>query len=153
MASEVGWSAMLHRLTVERVGAWCAILVLPLFALGGVLLSSSGAGDLIPGTGAAAREWLAAVGQDTGRFAAGGWVLILMGYVAMVALISFYFVLRDAGPVLILAPALGVAALVLVQVSHLIPIGMAYELAPAYSSGGLVERLITGSTADALAAI
>lgn len=144
---------MLGRLTVERVGAWCAILVLPLFALGGVLLSTSGAGDLIPGTGAAVREWLTAVGENPGSYAAGGWVLILMGYVAMVALISFYFVLREAGPVLILAPVLGAAALLLVQVSHLIPIGMAYELAPAYSTGGLVERLTIGNTADTLAAI
>jgi hypothetical protein len=30
---------------------------------------------------------------------------------------------------------------------------MAYELAPAYSTGGLVERLTIGNTADTLAAI
>lgn len=141
----------MKRLTVTVVGAWSAILMFPVLIAGGILLSSSGASDLLPETGKAGRRWLVAVASD-GAFAAGGWLLILMGYLAAVAFVGFYFELRHAGPVLILAPVLGVAGMVLVQVSHLIPIAMAYELAPAYVARG-ADRATLGAVSDTVAAL
>lgn len=140
----------MKRLTVTVVGAWCAILMLPVLIAGGILLSSSGASDLLPEAGKAGRRWLVAVASD-GAFAAGGWLLILMGYLAAVAFVGFYFELRQAGPVLILAPVLGIAGMVLVQVSHLIPIAMAYEMAPAYVARG-ADRATLGAVSDTFAA-
>ena len=84
-----------------------------------------GAGDLNPPTGPAGRQWLQAVASAPGAFAAGCWLLILMGYLVLVGFVGNYFTLREAGSIMILAPVLGVAAMVLVTVSHLIPIGMA----------------------------
>jgi hypothetical protein len=122
----------------------------PTLIAGGALLSSSGASDLLPGTGKPGRAWLVAVESDS-RFAAGGWLLILMGYLAAVAFVGFYYALRHAGQVLLLAPVLGVAGMVLVQVSHLIPIGMAYELAPAYVARG-ADQATLGAVSDTFAA-
>lgn len=140
----------MKRLRITIVGAWCAILMFPTLIAGGILLSSSGASDLLPETGKPGRAWLVAVASDSG-FAAGGWRLILMGYLAVVAFVGFYYALRHAGQVLLLAPVLGVAGMVLVQVSHLIAIGMAYELAPAYVAQG-ADRATLGSVSDTFAA-
>jgi hypothetical protein len=137
---------------ITTVGAWCAILMFPVLIIGGVLLSSSGAADLLPPTGKPGREWLFAVAGDNGLFAAGAWLLILMGFLAMVAFVGFYYALRQAGPILVLAPILGVAGMTLVQVSHLIPIGIAYELAPAYANPGAAQRATLGVVSDTLAA-
>lgn len=137
---------------ISTVGAWCAILVVPVLIAGGFLLSSSGAGDLIPPTGNARREWLVAVAAAPARFAAGGWLLILMGNLVLVALVSFYYVLRDAGSILILAPVLATVAMVLVTISHLIPIGMAYELAPAFSHAAAADQATLGIVANVLGA-
>jgi hypothetical protein len=62
------------------------------------------------------------------RFAAGAWLIVLIGFLVMVAFVGLYFVLRQAGEVLIVAPVLGVAGMALVQVSHLIPIAMALPI-------------------------
>jgi hypothetical protein len=140
----------MKRLSITVVGAWCAILMFPTFLVGGILLSSSGASDLLPQTGKPGRAWLVAVASDTG-FVAGAWLLILMGYLAMVAFVGFHQSLRHAGQVLLLAPVLGVAGMVLVQVSHLIPIGMAYELAPAYVAQG-ADTATLGAVSDTVAA-
>jgi hypothetical protein len=110
---------------VATVGAWCAISTVPVLIGGGALLSSSGAGDLIPQTGTVGQKWLLAVASAPGAFAAGGWLLILMGYLVLVAFVGLYFTLREAGSIMVLAPVLGVAAMVLVTVSHLLPIGSA----------------------------
>jgi hypothetical protein len=139
----------MKRLEITVVGAWCAILMFPTFLAGGILLSSSGASDLLPQTGKPGRAWLVAVASDSG-FAAGAWLLILMGYLAMVAFVGFYYALRHAGQVLLLAPVLGVAGMVLVQISHLVPIGMAYELAPAYVARG-ADTATLGSVSDTFA--
>jgi hypothetical protein len=136
----------MKRLRITVIGAWCAILMFPTFLVGGSLLSSGGASDLIPKTGKLGRAWLVAVASDSG-FVGGGWILILMGYLAMVAFVGFYYALRQAGQVLLLAPVLGVAGMVLVQVSHLIPIGMAYELAPAYVARG-ADTATLGAVSD-----
>ncbi len=140
----------MKKLRITVVGAWCAILMFPTFLVGGILLSSGGASDLLPQTGKPGRTWLLAVASDAG-FAAGAWLVILMGYLAMVAFVGFYYSLRHAGQVLLLAPVLGVAGMVLVQVSHLIPIGMAYELAPAYVAQG-ADTATLGTVSDTFAA-
>ena len=75
-----------------------------------------------------------------------------MGYLILVAFVGLYFTLREAGPILVLAPVLGVAAMVLVTVSHLIPIGMAYKLAPAFAAAPATNREALGVVADVLAA-
>lgn len=124
----------------------------PALIAGGILLSSSGADDLTPETGEAGRDWLLAIAGDNGRFAAGAWLLILMGYLAMVAFVGFYYTLRQAGSILLLAPVLGIAGMTLVQVSHLVPIGIAYELAPAYADPGAVDQATLGAVFDTLAA-
>jgi hypothetical protein len=141
---------MMKKLTIPVVGAWSAILMFPALVAGAAVLSSTGASDLIPTTGAPGREWLVAVAAD-GRFPVGGWLLILMGFLAMVAFIGFHDVLRKAGPIMIFAPILGVAGMVLVQVSHLIPIAMAEELAPAYIAHGADQGTL-GAVSDTLAA-
>jgi hypothetical protein len=115
------------------------------------LLAASGAADLLPETGSAGRAWLAAVAADS-RFAGGAWLLVLLGFLTMAAFVGFYAHLREAGEVLILAPVLGVAGMTLVQVSHLIPIGMAYELAPAFVGAGAEQRTL-GALSDTMAAI
>ena len=85
------WGWIVERVEVATVGAWCAISTVPVLIGGGALLSSSGAADLIPPTGPAGRQWLQAVASAPGAFAAGGWLLILMGYLVLVAFVGLYF--------------------------------------------------------------
>jgi hypothetical protein len=87
---------------------------------------------LIPETGRPGRDWIAAVDGAGGLFFVGAWLVILMRFLGIVALVGFYGTLQWAGPVMILAPILGAVGLTLVTVSHLIPIAMSYELVPAY---------------------
>jgi hypothetical protein len=141
----------MKRRTTIVVGAWCAIFVFPALIAGVALMSASGASDLIPGTGKPGRDWLVAVASDS-SFAAGAWFLILMGFLASVAFVGFYYALGHAGHVLVLAPVLGVAGMFLVQVSHLIPIGMAYELAPAYVASA-ADHSTLGAVSDTFAAV
>jgi hypothetical protein len=91
-------------------------------------MGSSGVGVLIPEAGPPGRELIASVAGAGWLFFAGAWLIILMGYLGIVALVGFYDTLRSAGPVMILAPILGAVGLTLVTVSHLIPIAMGYEL-------------------------
>jgi hypothetical protein len=142
----------MQRLTVTTVGAWSAVLALPLLVAGAALLSSSGVPSLIPESGSAGRDWLYDVASTPQPFAAGGWLIILMGLLVLVAYVGFYDVLREAGPVLVLAPVLGVAAMTLVTVSHLVPIAMAYELAPAYAGADASQQAALGAVSDTLAA-
>jgi hypothetical protein len=119
-------------LRLSTVGAWCAVATVAGFVLGVVAMGSSGVQQLIPETGRQGREWIADVDEAGGLFFVGAWLIILMGFLGIVALVGFYDALRDAGPVMVLAPILGAVGLTLVTVSHLIPIAMAYELVPAY---------------------
>jgi hypothetical protein len=56
-----------------------------------------------------------------GLFFVGAWLVILMGFLGIVALVGFYDTLRSAGRVMISAPILGAVGLTLVTVSQLIP--------------------------------
>jgi hypothetical protein len=143
----------MRKLSLTTVGAVCAILMFVSFAVGIVFMATSGVQVLIPETGAEGREWIADVNDAGGAFFVGAWLTIIGGYFGMVALIGFYDALREAGRVLVLAPIAGVAGLTLVTVSHLIPIAMAYELAPAYADASGASQASLATTADTLAAI
>jgi hypothetical protein len=117
--------------------------------LGAVAIASSGVAVLIPETGPAGRDWIADVAA-AGWFLAGAWLVILMGFLGIVALVGFYDTLRLAGSVMILALILGAVGLTLVTASHLIPIAMAYELVPAYSDADPPGQASLAATADVL---
>ena len=139
-------------LRLSTVGAVCAIAAVACFVSGSVVMGSNGVEVLIPETGDPGREWIADVDAAGGAFFTGAWLIILMGYLGMVALLGFYDVLRHAGPWLLLAPILGIAGLVLVTLSHLIPIAMGYELVPAYVEADPAGQATLAVTADTLAA-
>jgi hypothetical protein len=122
----------MRTLKLSTVAAICALGTVICFVLGAVAMASSGVGVLIPETGRPGRDWIAAVDGAGGLFFVGAWLVILMRFLGIVALVGFYGTLQWAGPVMILAPILGAVGLTLVTVSHLIPIAMSYELVPAY---------------------
>ena len=94
-------------LRLSTVAAVCALGMVICFVLGAVAMSSSGVGVLIPETGRPGRDWIVAVDAAGGLFFVGAWLVILMGFLGIVALVGFYDTLRSAGPVMILAPTLG----------------------------------------------
>jgi hypothetical protein len=122
----------MRELRLSTIGAICAILTTVSFVTGGVLLGSSGVQDLIPHTGADGLAWIADVNDASDLFFVGAWLIILTTLVGTVALVGFYDVLKDAGPVMILAPIVGTVGLTLVTISHLLPIALAYEFVPGY---------------------
>jgi hypothetical protein len=134
-------------LRLSTVAAVCALGTVICFVVGAVAMGSSGVGVLIPETGRPGRDWIAAVGGAGGLFFVGAWLVILMRFLGIVALVGFYDTLQWAGPVMILAPILGAVGLTLVTVSHLIPIAMSSELVPAYLAadpGRHATRAVTG---------
>src|SRR5215211_1544676 len=111
------------------------------------------------GRGADPRGRTAGPGVDRKRecgrlvFFAGAWLIILMGFLGIVALVGFYDALQLAERVMILAPILGAVGLTLVTVSHLIPIAMGYELVPAYIAADPAGQATLAATAATLVAI
>jgi hypothetical protein len=142
---------VLNKLDMRTVGAVCALLTVACFAVGIAFMASSGVQLLIPETGKDGLDWIADVDDAGGAFFVGAWLTILGGFAGLVALVGFYFVLREAGPVLILGPILGAVGLTLVQISHLIPIAMAYELVPDYVAGSAATQASLATTSDTLA--
>ena len=143
----------MRNLRLSTVAAVCALGTVVCFVAGGVALGFSGVGDLIPETGRSGRDWIAAVDGAGGLFFAGAWLIVLVGFLGIVALVGFYDTLRVAGPVMILAPVLGAVGLTLVTVSHLIPIAMGYELVPAYLAADSAGQATMAATADTFAAL
>ena len=143
----------MRTLKLSTVAAVCALGTVVCFVAGAVAMASSGVGVLIPETGRPGRDWIAAVDRAGGLFFVGVWLVILMGFLGIVALVGFYDTLRLAGPVMILAPVLGAVGLTLVTVSHLIPIAMGYELVPAYLAADPGGQATLAATADTFAAI
>jgi hypothetical protein len=143
----------MKNLSLTTVGAVCAILMVVSFVVGVALMATSGVEVLIPETGGEGREWIADVNDAGGAFVVGAWLTVLGGYFGMVALVGFYVALREAGRVLVLAPIVAVAGLTLVTLSHVIPIAMAYELAPAYADASASTRESLAVTADTLASV
>jgi hypothetical protein len=147
----------MRTLRLSTVAAVCALGTVICFVLGAVAMGSSGVGVLIPETGRPARDWIAAVDAAVdaagGLFFVGAWLVVLVGFLGIVALVGFYDTLRMAGPVMILAPILGAVGLTLVTVSHLIPIAMGYQLVPAYIAADPAGQATLAATADTFAAI
>ena len=136
----LGNRGVMKTLRLSTVAAVSAISLVVCFVLGVAAMASSGVEMLIPETGRPGREWIADVDAAGGLFFAGAWLIILMGFLGVVAFVGFYDALREAGPVMILAPILGPVGLTLATVSHLIPIAMAYELVPAFAATALVTN-------------
>jgi hypothetical protein len=143
----------MRTLRLSTVGAICALGTVVCFVVGAVAIGSSGVGVLIPETGRPGLDWIAAVDDAGWLFFAGAWLVILMGFLGIIALVGFYDTLRLAGPVMILAPILGAVGLTLVTVSHLIPIAMGYAIVPAYMDADPGGQAALAATADTFAAI
>jgi hypothetical protein len=139
------------KLSLTTVGAVCAVLMVVCFVLGIVLMAASGVQTLIPETGQGALDWIADVDGASGTFFVGAWLTIVGGLLIAVAFVGFYDALRSAGTVLVLAPIVGAVGLTLVTISHLIPIGMAYELVPGYTDADAATRSSLAVTTDTLA--
>src|SRR6266508_807978 len=137
---------------LSTVGAISAIGLVVCFVLGAVAMGTSGVSVLIPETGKEGLDWIADVDQAGALFYVGAWLIILMGFLGIVALVGFYDALRDAGPIMILAPVLAVVGLTLVTASHLIPIALGYELVPAYAAADTLASiaLVTNSEGNFL---
>ncbi|MGH2922350.1 MAG: DUF4386 family protein [Gaiellaceae bacterium] len=141
----------MRSLSLATLGGACAILTVVGFVVGIPLIVTGGVQVLIPETGQDGIEWIADVDDASDTFYVGAWILIFAGFLGIAALVGFYDALRDAGPVMILAPIAGAVGLTLVTISHLIPIAMAYELVPAYTAADEAAKETLAATADTLA--
>lgn len=141
----------MRNLSLTTVGAFCAILTVASFVTGSVLMGSAGVGTLIPETGAEGLEWIADVDGAGDRFFVGAWIVILLGVFGIVAMLGFYDALREAGPLLVIAPVTAIVGLTLVTISHLIPIALAYELVPAYTEADSAAKATLAATNDTFA--
>ena len=81
-------------LRLATVGAGCAVAAVVCFVLGVVAMASSGVPVLIPETGSAGREWIADVDAAGGLFYLGAWLIIVMGFLGIVAFVGFYDALQ-----------------------------------------------------------
>jgi hypothetical protein len=115
----------MSRASLTTIGAVSAIVTVALFVIGIALMATSGVQVLIPETGKEGLEWIADVDDAGDDFVVGAWLVVFGGLVGLVALIGFYEALRGAGPVMILAPILGIASMTLVTISHVLPIALA----------------------------
>src|SRR3954469_8326059 len=120
------------RWTLTTVGAVCGILTAVAFVGGIVFSAGAGVQTIIPETGKNGLDWIADVNDAGGPYYLGNWLVVIGGFFAFVAFIGFWEALRDAHPLVILGPALTVPAFTLVQISHIIPLGLAYEFVPGY---------------------
>jgi len=140
-------------LRLSTVGAVCAILTTVSFVAGGVLLGTSGVAVLIPETGSNGLDWVADVDGASNVFFAGAWLIILTTLVGAVAFVGLYDALKEAGPVMILAPIVGAVGLTLVTISHLIPIALAYEFVPGYVEADAAAQASLAVTLDTMASL
>jgi len=144
---------LMEGLTLRTIAGVAGILTFVCFLLGIPFMVIGGVQVLIPETGKNGLDWIADANDASGLFFAGAWLVILGGIVGLVSLVALYDVLKPAGAVMILAPVLGAVGLTLVTISHLIPIAMAYELAPGYTSAQPATQASLAVTSDTLAAI
>src|SRR5829696_309729 len=143
----------MRNLSLATVGAVCALVTVAGFVVGIVLSIVGGVQVLIPETGTEGPKWIADV-QDAGDlFSVSAWFVVFAGLFGLIALVGFYDALREAGPVMIVAPIAGVVGLTLVTISHVIPIATAHELAPGYSAANEATQASLGVTFDTLASL
>jgi hypothetical protein len=141
----------MQSLTLTKLGALSALLLVAGFVVGIALMASSGVQVLIPETGKGGLGWISDV-QDAGNlYSAGAATTVFAGLFGLVAFVGFYDALRHAGPVMLIAPIAGVAGIVLVTISHATPIAMANELAPAYTHAAPAAQASLLVTHDTLA--
>lgn len=140
-------------LSLSRVGAWAALATVACFVAGIALTVSSGVEVLIPETGAEGREWIADVESAGDAFFVGAWLAVFGGLAGVIALVGFYDALRSAGQVVVLAPIAAVIGMTLVTISHVLPVAMAYELAPGYAAATASTQASLDVTADTLASL
>ena len=143
---------MAHSLRVSTVGAVSSILMVACFVLGAVLMGASGVESLIPETGPLGLDWILDVDAASGLFFAGAWLIVLMGLLGIVAFVGIYDVLRGSGDVIVRAPVLGSVGMTLVTISHLLPISLAYELVPSYTSAEPAGQSTSAATFGTFAA-
>jgi len=139
--------------TLRTVGGVAGISTFLCFAVGIPLMVIGGVQVLIPETGKNGLDWLADANDASGLFFVGAWLVIIGGLAGLVSLVVLYDVLKPAGPILIFAPILAVVGLTLVTISHLIPIAMAYELAPGYADAAPPTQTSLAVTSDTLAVL
>jgi hypothetical protein len=143
----------MRNISLITAGAICAVLTTLSFVVGVAFSAGSGVQTIIPDTGQDAIDWINDVDDGRGPFLVGAWFVILGGFLGLLALIGFWEAFRDAGRLLILAPILAVVGFTLVQISHLIPIAMAYELVPDYVDATGATKDSIASTADMFAVL
>lgn len=143
----------MKNLSLATIGAVCALVTVAGFVVGIALMASSGVQVLIPETGREGLEWIADVEDASDLFFVGAWILIFAGLIGLLALISFYYVLREAGPVMIVAPIAGAVGMTLVTISHVLPVAMAYELVPGYTEADGATQAALAVTTDTLASL
>jgi hypothetical protein len=141
----------MKNLSLATAGAVCALLTVAGFVVGIALMASNGVQLLIPEPGQDGLDWIADV-QDAGNwFVAGASIVVFAGLFGLVAFVGFYDALRHAGPLMIVAPSVGAAGMVLVTISHATPIALALELAPGYTQATGAARDSLVVTADTFA--
>src|SRR4051812_14835963 len=128
------------RWTLTTVGAVCGILTTVCFVGGIVFSAVGGVQTIIPETGKNGLDWIADVHDAGGPYYLGNWLVVLGGFFALVAIVGFWEALRDAHPLVILGPILIIPAFTIVQISHLIPLGLAYEFVPAYVKADAAQQ-------------
>jgi len=143
----------MRNINLSTAGAICAILTTLSFVVGVAFSAGGGVQTIIPDTGKDAIDWINDVDDAGGTFFVGAWFVILGGFLGLLALIGFWEALRDAGRLLILAPIVAVVGFTLVQISHLSPIAMAYELVPDYVAATGATKGSIASTADMFAVL
>ncbi len=137
-------------MSLATIGAVCAVITTAMFVVGIALMAGSGVQTFIPEPGQDGLDWIADVNDASGAFFVGAWLANFGGFFAVVALIGFYDALKGVGPALILAPILAAVGLTLVTVSHLVPLAMAYELAPSYAEATPAAQESLAVTFDTL---
>jgi hypothetical protein len=108
----------MRSLSLAAVGAVCALLTVLGFVAGIVVMVSSGVPTLIPETGEQSVEWIADIQEAGDLFFVGAWLAVVAGLFGLVAFVGFYDALREAGPVMIIAPVAGAVGVTLVTTSE-----------------------------------
>lgn len=124
----------MSRVRLSAITGASAVVSVAGFVLGIVLMASSGVQVLIPDSGDELK-WMADANDAGELFVAGAWIVVAAGLVGIVALVGLYDVLKSAGPYMVFAPALAIAGLTLVTISHFLPITIAQEVTPAFVDG------------------
>lgn len=130
----------------RTVSGAAAVLTVVSFVTGVVLMASSGVETIIPDPGAAALRWAGQVEDGGQLFLAGGWLVVVGGLFAAVALVALYELALLAGRWLVVAPVLAAVAMTLVTISHLVPVALAGHLTSDFASADGAEKASLGST-------